>query len=163
VHAPAYPVPAPSPRPPPRQAPSFAVADDTTTGIHLTDDDLYVTDAPTTPFAKKNMPMPAPPIQAPPVGARTESEAQPRTRIFSYQEAMASLDAEQRSSAEGIKDEATAYGVSPVEASRLPEAKRSNGSGLRLGRGSGVMGAVPQPAPSIDEAFDMLEAKPPKK
>jgi len=51
----------------------------------------------------------------------------------------------------------------PAPPFRAPEPRRSNGSGLRLGRGSGVMPAVQEELPSLDDAFDMLEGKAPKK
>lgn len=159
------PVPAPPATPPPSpfaRKPAF-MADDTTTGIRLTDEDLYITDAPTTPLIKK------PPAPAPPAAA---AEAQPRTRIFSYEDAMKSAGLEA-----GLKEEKTVFApdakalvpkvfnepTPPPQPFKGPEPRKSNGSGLRLGRGSGVMPAVQEALPSIDDAFDMLEGKAPKK
>lgn len=170
--------PAPAPAPPLAPLPSPAVpppspfaprrggflADDTTTGIRLLDEDLYVTEAPTKPLPKKDMAAARPA----PVAPAAQDEGPPPTRVFSYEDAMKSAGL-----AAGLKEEPTVFAADPMALVpkvfneptppptpfRGPEPRKSNGSGLRLGRGSGVMNAVTPPAPSIDEAFDILEGK----
>lgn len=172
VTGPPAPAPTPAPGPPPSPfAPKKGafMSDDTTTGIRLNEEDFFVTEAPTAPMQKKAVaariaaqeaaPSPEPP---------PEPEAQPATRIFSYEEAMKTAGLKP-----GLKEEQTVFAsdpralvpkvfnepTPPPQQFRGPEPRKSNGSGLRLGRGSGVMNAVTPPAPTLDEAFDMLEGK----
>lgn len=143
------------------------MSDDTTTGIRLNEEDFFITEAPTAPMQKKAVADRIAAKEAAPP-AEEAPEGQPATRIFSYQEAMKSAGLQP-----GLKEEQTVFAADPralvpkvfneptppPQQFRGPEPRKSNGSGLRLGRGSGVMNAVTPPAPTLDEAFDMLEGK----